>query len=350
MATTVLPPEPAAPLTIHSCPGCSHWLPEGTLACPDCQTLTYGQHVSGIAAEAQTLEQQEQWVQARDRWRSTLRWLPPETQQAKSIQQHIAQIDRRLQAVEDNRSKWTKRLGPFAPILFFLMKIKSAIFLVLKLKFLLGIFSFFGLYWLLYGWRFAIGFTACIFIHEMGHVVAVKRRGLKADLPIFFPGLGAYVRWYNIGVPVKDLAAIALAGPTFGLMAALTCFGGSYAFHSNLLMVLANVGAWINLFNLLPVLGLDGAQASYALSRIQRGLIAATCLIFFALTASGGELFSPRTQWVFLFVGLGMGWRCFTNDLPTKPDTKTFAYFQMLVIALGLLLFLTLTPVSGLHR
>ena len=346
MTATVLPPEPAPPQSIHSCPSCSHWLPEGTLACPDCETLTYSRHLSELAASAQVLEHQGKWPEARERWRSALAWLPENTQQAESIGQHIAGIDRRLQAGEDQKARWTKRLGPFAPIALFLIKIKSAIFLLLKFKFLLGLFSFFGIYWALFGWRFALGFTVCLFIHEMGHYVSVKRRGLKADLPMFFPGLGAYVRWYSMGVPAEDLASIALAGPIYGLAAALVCLGIALGAHSQLFMVLANVGAWVNFFNLMPVLGLDGAQATYALSRMQRGLLAATCVLFFGLTW-GGDLTSPSNQWVFLIVGAGMLWRCFTNDAPQKPSTRTFVTFQALVIVLGFLLYLT--PVAGLR-
>src|ERR1700679_513139 len=63
---TVLPPEPAPPEVIHNCPSCSHWLPEGTLACPDCQTLTYGVHLSQIAYSAQALEQEQKWTEARE--------------------------------------------------------------------------------------------------------------------------------------------------------------------------------------------------------------------------------------------------------------------------------------------
>ena len=262
MPATVLPPEPAPPSVIHNCPNCSHWLPDGTLVCPDCHTLTYGQYLSELASSAQQLELEKQWPQARDRWSSALQWLPADTQQAASIQRHIAQIDGRLKAEEDQKARWTKRLGPFAPVVLFLLKIKSGLFLLFKLKFLFGILGFFGLYWAIFGWKFALGFTACIFIHEMGHFVAVKRRGLKADLPIFFPGLGAYVRWYSMGVSREDLAAIALAGPLFGLAAALICFGIFWKTHAEIWLVLANVGAWINLFNLVPVFGLDGDRKS----------------------------------------------------------------------------------------
>jgi hypothetical protein len=81
-------------------------------------------------------------------------------------------IDARLKAAEDQKAKWTKRLGPFAPIALFLLKIKSLLFLLFKLKFLLSLVAFFGIYWVLFGWKFAAGFLACLFIHEMGHYVA----------------------------------------------------------------------------------------------------------------------------------------------------------------------------------
>jgi hypothetical protein len=57
--------QPALPETIHSCPACSHWLPDGTLACPDCQALIYGRYLSQVAQSAQALEQEQQWDQAR---------------------------------------------------------------------------------------------------------------------------------------------------------------------------------------------------------------------------------------------------------------------------------------------
>jgi Zn-dependent protease len=347
---TTFSSEPAPPPEIHNCPSCSHWLADGTLACPDCSTLTYGPYLRELAGLAQQLEQQGKWAEARERWRSTLKWLPENTEQAAGIHQHIARIDGRIQADEDRKARWAKRLGPFAPIALFLLKVKSAIFLLFKLKFLLGILGFFGLYWALFGWKFALGFTGCLFIHEMGHFVAVRRRGLKAELPIFFPGLGAYVRWYNMGVSVDQLAAIALAGPMYGLAAALACLAIAWGTHSLLFLVLANVGAWINLFNLIPLFGLDGAQATVALGRVQRGLVALTCFIFFGLTLNA-EINSgwngAHIQWVFLFVGLGMLWRSFTNDEPEKPHTGTMIYFQALILVLGFLLYLTPVPLAG---
>lgn len=344
----ILPPEPAAPEPIHSCPSCSHWLPDGTLACPDCQTLTYSDYLGEIAHGAQQLEQEGKWGEARDRWRATLPWLPEGTEQHGAIQQHIEQIDSRLAAEEAKKAKWTKRLGPFAPLFFFLLKLKSALFFLFKLKFFLGLFGFFAIYWFLGGWKFALGFTISIMIHEMGHYVAVRRRGLKAELPMFIPGMGAYVRWYSMGVSREDLAAISLAGPVYGLGAAVLCLALAWTFHSVLFLLLANIGAWYNLFNLTPVLGFDGAQATYALSRMQRALIALMCVLFFALTVvdsnSGNR---AGTQWVFLFVAAGMTWRCFTNDAPETPHTRTLILFLALVLLMGFLLYLT--PVPGMR-
>ena len=270
MSTSALPSLPAPPPTIHSCPQCSHWLPDGTLACPDCHTLTYGQYLSQLAFEAQQLEQQQKWSDARSIWQNALQWLPGETQQAATITQHMARIDTRLQAEHEQKAKWTRKLGPFAPIALFLLKAKSFLFLAFKLKFLLSFLLYLGIYWALFGLPFAIGLTVSILIHEMGHYFAAKRRGLKVDMPIFLPGFGAYVRWYGAGVPLVDIASIALAGPLFGLTAALASGGLYWATHMSVFLVLAHLGAFWNLFNLLPIFGLDGTHATYALSRLHR--------------------------------------------------------------------------------
>ena len=97
------------------------------------------------------------------------------------------------------------------------------------------------------------GFAVQILIHELGHVFAVKRRGLKADLPVFLPGFGAYVRWQGFDISVDARAEIALAGPFFGLLAAAGCMG-LYAYTQRpVFAALAHAGAWLNLINLIPV-------------------------------------------------------------------------------------------------
>ncbi|MGI4757233.1 MAG: site-2 protease family protein [Janthinobacterium lividum] len=322
-------PEP-----VYSCPNCRHWIAEGVLACPDCQTLVYAQHLNRIGAAAANAEREGKLAEARELWTGALQWLPPDATQAEQIQKHIDLLDGRQQAASDKTARWKKRLGPLAPVAFGIMKFKSALFLLFKMKFLLGFLGYFGIYWALFGWKFALGFTISILIHEMGHYVAVRRRGLKADLPMFLPGLGAYVRWYSQGMKLDQLAAIALAGPLWGLGAAVACLG-LFAWTKNpLFQALAYTGAWVNLINLIPVLGLDGAQATYALNRLGRGLILASCIVLFALMREG----------VFLFLGAGMAWRMFTNDAPEENSTGTLFYYLGLLIVLGAFLYFVPNP------
>jgi hypothetical protein len=99
-----------------------------------------------------------------------------------------------------------------------------------------------------------------------------------------------------MGIPLDRLAMIALAGPFFGLLVAGVCGVLALVWHSPLFSALAHVGAWLNVLNLVPVLGLDGAQATYALDRTQRWLVLATALIFFGMLK----------EWVFLFVAIGL--------------------------------------------
>lgn len=329
---------PSPPPPLFNCPHCSHWLPEGTLACPECGALVYADHLAGLATTAQGLEREGRWAEARAAWGVALAWLPAGTSQAQALEQRVAAIDARDQAAKDKSARWAKRLGPLAPILVFLGKIKGFLFLLFKFKFLFSFLTFFGLYWALFGWKFGLGFTLSILVHEMGHFWAVKRRGLKVDLPVFLPGLGAYVRWYAMGIPLDGLASIALAGPLFGLGAALFCLGLFAWTHQQVYLALAHTGAFINLLNLIPVLGLDGAQATYALTKLQRGLLLASALALFAVMQEG----------VFLFLAAGLAWRLFTRDEPAEASNKTMIFYLLLLFSLGA--FLKIVPPGTITR
>jgi Zn-dependent protease len=286
-----------------------------------------------IATMALAEEELSHWSQAREIWLQGLQWLPAGTKQAEAVQQRIALIDQRLRGAEETKAKWTKRLGPFAPVLFFLAKIKTFLFILLKAKFLLSFVGFFLIYWAIFGWKFGLGFTLGILIHEMGHYIAAKRRGLRVDLPVFIPGMGAYVRWFSQGVNLEDLSGIALAGPFFGLMVAILC-GAIARFTtgdtSGLFSALAHVTAWLNLLNLIPVFGLDGAQATFALDRTQRWLILVTAALFFALSHEG----------ILVFLALGMGWRIWKADVPEKPSSRTLIRFILLLFTLGVVIYI----------
>ncbi len=120
-------------------------------------------------------------------------------------------------------------------------------------------------YALLWGWRFAIGFVVLIFIHEMGHVLEARRQGIKTSAPMFIPFLGALIALKELPPNAWREAQIALAGPIVGSLGAAATWGLGVALDSDLLVALAFVGFLLNLFNLLPVVPLDGGRAVAAL-------------------------------------------------------------------------------------
>ena len=327
-AVVLTPTHSDSPEPVFSCPECSHYLAGDTLVCPDCGTLRYAAHLRSLAIEANEQEAGQHWTEAHEIWKSALAFVPAGSKQAEAVEQRMQLLETRLKGMADWKMKWSRRLGPLAPVVFFLAKLKTYLFLILKLKFLLSFLAFFGIYWAIWGWKFGLGFAIAILLHEMGHYVAARRRGLKVDLPVFLPGLGAYVRWYAQGVELPTLASIALAGPFFGLITAIGCGIIAIVAHSPLFSALANAGAWINLANLTPVFGLDGAQATYALDRTQRWLVLATALIFFGVLHEGP----------FAFVAAGMAWRLWKGGYAEKPNTRTLVYFILLLFALGIVI------------
>jgi Zn-dependent protease len=159
----------------------------------------------------------------------------------------------------------------FAAI-FLLTKGKLLLFGLTKATTLLSMLLSLGVYWTIWGWRFALGLVLSIYVHEMGHVFALRRYGFKATAPMFIPGLGALIRLQQHPANPHEDAAIGLAGPIYGLAAAAASYGLFHATGNPIFAAIARVGAWINLFNLLPFGPLDGGRAFNALSTPQRWL------------------------------------------------------------------------------
>lgn len=123
-----------------------------------------------------------------------------------------------------------------------------------------------GAYALIWGWPFAAGFVVLLLIHEMGHVVQLRREGIEASAPMFIPFLGAVVAAKSLGDDAAAEARVGLAGPILGTIGTLIPLGIWLATGEPFWQALAYVGFFINLFNLLPVLPLDGGRAMAALS------------------------------------------------------------------------------------
>ncbi|WP_028562131.1 site-2 protease family protein [Paenibacillus pinihumi] len=114
---------------------------------------------------------------------------------------------------------------------------------------------------------FAIGFVMLILVHELGHVLAAKRKGLPVSAPLFIPFVGALITMKRHPKDAVTEAYIAYGGPLIGTIGALAVYAAGYLFDNPLLFVLANVGFLINLFNLLPIHPLDGGRIATAVSR-----------------------------------------------------------------------------------
>lgn len=124
-----------------------------------------------------------------------------------------------------------------------------------------------GAYALLFGWQFGLGILALLFVHEMGHFVVIRAKGLPASLPIFIPLVGAYVAMRKMPANVRDEAEIAIAGPLVGALGGVACFVAYQLTGSGLWLGMAYFSFLINLLNLIPVSPLDGGRIVGAISR-----------------------------------------------------------------------------------
>jgi Zn-dependent protease len=117
----------------------------------------------------------------------------------------------------------------------------------------------------IWGLPFAIGFVLLIFVHELGHVIELRRQGVPASAPLFIPFLGAVIGMKELPDDAWKEARVALAGPILGSVGAAACWVAAEVTDSELLMGLAFVGFFLNLFNLIPIVPLDGGRAAGAL-------------------------------------------------------------------------------------
>lgn len=117
-----------------------------------------------------------------------------------------------------------------------------------------------------FGWQFALGFVVLLLVHEVGHVVLLRARGIDAGWPVLIPFMGAFVSMKSAPKSAYDEALSGIAGPVFGTVGAFVTLLLAQGLDSPLLRVLAYVGFFLNLFNLFPVLPLDGGRTVAALS------------------------------------------------------------------------------------
>ena len=123
-----------------------------------------------------------------------------------------------------------------------------------------------GVYAVVFGWRYAVGIVAMLFLHEMGHYIAAVQRGLKARLPMFIPFAFAWVRLEDTPHDAETEAYVALAGPLLGTVAAIGAYFLARDDGPSWLLAVAYTGFFINLINMIPLPPLDGGRITTLLS------------------------------------------------------------------------------------
>src|SRR4051795_5347975 len=231
--------------------------------------------------------------------------------------------------------------GIGAALVALLAKGKAILLLLPKLKLLATFGSAFisiAAYALLWGWPFAAGFVALLFLHELGHVIQLRREGVKASAPMFIPFLGAVITARSMGDDAAAEARVGLAGPILGALASLVPLGIWLATGSDFWQALAFIGFFIILFNLLPVLPLDGGRAMAALSPWVWlvGLAGLVAMVFF---------FPSPILILILLLGGMESWRRWQlrntpegrayHQIPTRTRVLVAAVYLALIVALA---------------
>lgn len=281
------------------------------------------QDLHELASRARQLRAIGQLQAAREHWIAILNLLPADAPERAAVQREVASIDAQL--APKPKTDWKKRLGPVGVVLAAIVKYGSII--LTKGKFLISILAFVGIYWTLFGWWFAVGLTGSVLLHEMGHYLAVRRFGFAAELPMFLPGFGAFVKWRGANVDENIRAQIALAGPLFGLISGLLAYGVYLLTGHGVWLAVAQFAGWINLLNLLPVFIFDGAPAMSALGAQGRwAVLLVSVVLFFTLKE-------------FLFLGLAVcvAYRIWKRDFPAQPRQGIAYYFIAMVLGNGFL-------------
>ena len=328
------------PVVSTPCANCAAGLAPDALKCPSCGRLIRAQEFEALSQHAKLAGQAGDWHGAKAAWERALALLPPDSNEYRTVQTRIEHIDLQL----SGKSVWFKRFAKLGPVGLILWKFKAIALLALtkgkllllgltKISTLLSMIAFFAVYWGLFGWKFALGFVLSIYVHEMGHVFALRKYGIAATAPMFIPFVGAIVRMKQYPANVGQDARVGLAGPIWGLGAAVFAWACALITGLPIWYAIAHTGAWINLFNLIPIWQLDGGRGFRALTRKQRGIALGVSLGMWALTQ----------ETMLLLISIGAGYRLFSKDYPPEPDNMALTQFVGLIVLLSLLVLMS-TP------
>jgi Zn-dependent protease len=347
----VTPPDaPAATGLPRSCASCGAELAPSLVVCPACHALVHAAELKALAAETAQAEGAGDLAKAVDLWARMLELLPPGSLQHQRIGELLAAGRARLQPEAGKaspptapprsrvRSKtgWLVGLGAVGALLlkfkwvllFILGKGKLLVLGLLQAKTFLSMGLALWVYVMAWGWKFAVGLVVSLYIHEMGHVAWLRHYGIPASAPMFIPGVGAFVRLKAAPQSRAQDARVGMAGPLWGTAAAAFFLAVGWLAEWPMWLAIATIGAWINMFNLLPVWQLDGGRAWNALDRRER-MWAAAALWLLALLAGDG---------LFFIIAIAGTLRVVMGRAPEKGDRPALVMYVALAAGLTLLM------------
>lgn len=233
-----------------------------------------------------------------------------------------------------------RALGPLMVALVFVLgKLKWALALLklTKLGTLLSMLVTVGVYASFWGWPFALGFVLLIFVHEMGHAIAMRQQGVPAGAPVFIPFVGAVIAMKGMPRNAWVEAVVGIGGPLLGTVGAAGCLVVALATDSIFWFALSSTGFLLNLFNMIPISPLDGGRIVGVVSRAFWGV---------GFAVGVGLWWTTRSPLLFVILLLGAFqlYRSLRNPRPDYYDiaparraVMATAYFGLLgVMALGM--------------
>ncbi|MCV6590126.1 MAG: site-2 protease family protein [Marinobacterium sp.] len=137
----------------------------------------------------------------------------------------------------------------------------------------------------LFSLQFALALIACLVVHEYGHIRAMKYFGMKTKGIYLIPFVGGLALGENkVNTRWQDVV-IAIMGPTWGLGVSLLCLLGWWLTGEMIFAGLASLNALLNLFNMLPILPLDGGHVLKSISFSMHSWVG---LVVCGIAAAGG--------------------------------------------------------------